>query len=132
MNLELIRETRTARSISGRFKIDGQHECWSLESAARAIPEGRYEVTITHSPRFKRLMPLINVPHRIGIRIHPANWPEELEGCIAPGETRAPDCVGSSRIAFAHLFRKIESALRESKCLITIKSEEKSNVEIVA
>lgn len=36
-----------------------------------AIPYGAYELTVTHSPRFKRLMTLINnVRHFKGIRIH--------------------------------------------------------------
>ena len=39
------------------------------------------------SPRFKRPVYLVEaVRGRSGIRIHPANLPEQLNGCIALGE----------------------------------------------
>jgi len=39
------------------------------------IPEGVYEVKMTFSPRFNRLLPqLMNVPYFEGIRIHSGNY----------------------------------------------------------
>ena len=50
------------------------------------IPAGFYDVEITDSPRFRIPLYLVkNVPGRFGIRFHGANYPEELQGCIAPG-----------------------------------------------
>lgn len=50
------------------------------------IPAGTYNVRATQSARFGRLMYLVEaVPNRAGIRIHPANMPSELQGCIALG-----------------------------------------------
>ena len=50
------------------------------------IPAGTYNVRATQSARFGRLMYLVEaVPERSGIRIHPANFPSELQGCIALG-----------------------------------------------
>ena len=50
------------------------------------IPAGTYNVLATQSVRFGRLMYLVkDVPDRAGIRIHPANLPSELQGCIALG-----------------------------------------------
>lgn len=50
------------------------------------IPAGTYSVRATQSARFGRLMYLVEaVPERTGIRIHPANFPSELQGCIALG-----------------------------------------------
>lgn len=50
------------------------------------IPEGIYKVITTFSNRFKQNMwEVLNVPNRKGIRIHPANYVQQLEGCIALG-----------------------------------------------
>ena len=63
-----------------------------------AIPYGRYRVVVTYSPKFKRKLPLLlSVLHFEGIRIHAANWPTELKGCIAPGENKVKGGVVNSR-----------------------------------
>jgi hypothetical protein len=50
------------------------------------IPAGTYPLKLTYSPKFKRKMWLVDkVPGRSGIRIHPANYWNQLQGCIAPG-----------------------------------------------
>ena len=54
------------------------------------IPCGRYNVIATMSPRFGRRMYLVlGTSPREGIRIHPANLPSQLQGCIALGTTIA-------------------------------------------
>ncbi len=56
------------------------------ENKVSCIPAGTYNVRATQSARFGRLMYLVEaVPERSGIRIHPANFPSELQGCIALG-----------------------------------------------
>lgn len=51
-----------------------------------AIPPGSYQCEWTMSPKFKRSLYILrNVQNRSGIRIHPANWTKELQGCIALG-----------------------------------------------
>ena len=55
----------------------------TLENADYIIPDGTYPVSVTFSPRFKRMLPLIgNVPGRSGIRIHRGTKPEHSKGCI--------------------------------------------------
>lgn len=76
------------------------------------IPAGRYEVIITESEKFNRMMPLlVGVPKRSGIRIHWANRAQELDGCLAPGiyNEKTPDFVGSSRKTFDALFEKLKA-----------------------
>ena len=54
-----------------------------------AIPYGVYTVTLTMSPKFTRLLPLVeNVPHFTGIRIHRGNTAGDSAGCILPGENK--------------------------------------------
>ena len=57
--------------------------CPTLENADYLIPALVYKVSVTQSPRFKRLMPvLLQVPNRSGIRIHRGTLPEHSKGCI--------------------------------------------------
>ena len=63
-----------------------------------AIPEGRYAVVITYSPRFKQWLPLLlGVPNFSGIRIHAGNTAKDTEGCILVGKNREVGKVLDSR-----------------------------------
>ena len=64
-----------------------------------AIPEGRYPVVITYSPKFKQWLPLlVNVPMFSGIRIHAGNDAvNDTQGCILVGENREVGKVLNSR-----------------------------------
>lgn len=54
-----------------------------------AIPAGRYEVILSYSPRFKRILPeVLNVPGYAGIRIHGGNAHINTEGCILIAKNR--------------------------------------------
>lgn len=77
----------------GELTINGKFKCYTLEDTVRpegvkipgktAIPAGEYTVIVTHSPTFKRALPLLlNVPGFAGVRIHGGNKPEHTRGCI--------------------------------------------------
>jgi hypothetical protein len=127
MELLLKRDAFTDRSSIGKLYVDGLYECETLEDVTRpvgqrifgqtAIPLGRYEVRITNSPRFTKLVGypvdlplLIDVPGYEGIRIHSGNTDEDTEGCILVGKSRGVDVINDSRDAFAALFLKLKSA----------------------
>ena len=62
--------------------MEGQ-EIATLENADYIIPVGIYEVRVTWSPRFKRMLPLVEqVPGRSGIRFHRGTKPEHSKGCV--------------------------------------------------
>lgn len=87
-----------------------------------AIPTGRYEIVISFSDRFKKLLPLfLDVPAFGGIRIHPGNSTENTDGCLLPGTSKRPDFVGSSKVAFTALFDKIKKAIHSEKIFITVR-----------
>jgi hypothetical protein len=128
MQIRVIREHFTPGCTIGRLLIDGDFECFTLEDGIRttkvvgatAIPVGRYPVTVTHSPRFKRRLPLLgNVPKFSGIRIHAGNSAVDTAGCILVGQTRndASQRIGASRLAFEALLPKIEAALRAGEAV---------------
>ena len=76
-----------------------------------AIPEGRYAVVISYSPKFKQWLPiLLGVPKFEGIRIHAGNTAEDTEGCILVGKNREVGKVLDSRIWLHRLKQKIVEA----------------------
>ena len=84
--ITLIRQQTNGKAVTGTltFELNGkQYSFPSLENADFIIPEGTYPVERTWSPRFKKLLPIIqNVPDREGIRIHRGTLPEHSRGCI--------------------------------------------------
>lgn len=112
MNLRVRRTTRTTDAFLGILEVDGSFNCYSMENLSLAIPPGSYAVEITYSPHFHRAMPLLDgVLGRNEIRIHPANLPSQLEGCIAIGQSHDADDLDNSDAAFEPLFKLISGAL---------------------
>lgn len=118
MEIVVKRMTFTDNSTIGEMFIDGKFFCYTLEDKVRdvkiktitAIPYGEYEVKITMSNRFKKLMPLLlNVPNFEGVRIHAGNDSTHTEGCILVGNTKGKDFIGESVVAFNELMNKLKN-----------------------
>ena len=80
-----------------------------------AIPEGRYAVVITWSPKFKMWLPvLLGGPdfNRLfkGIRIHMGNTVKDTQGCILVGRNQIVGRVLESRKWLYELKQKIIEA----------------------
>jgi len=72
------------------------------------IPEGVYEVKMTFSPRFNRLLPqLMNVPYFEGIRIHSGNTIDHTDGCLLPGINKQVGKVLDSKMYTDIIIEKI-------------------------
>ena len=83
MYLQLIRNNPQASAITGRLVINGRFFCNTLERVGYQIPALCYHVAVTMSPKFRRLLPIVqNVPQRSGIRFHRGTRPEHSTGCI--------------------------------------------------
>lgn len=132
VNVWLDRKEYGEKSTLGDLYIDGVFECIVLEDVVRngpkvphetAIPEGKYEVRITWSPRFKRHLPLlIDVPGFDGIRIHPGNTVADTSGCLLTGENYKlvagmPFLLHSVR-AFDRLFAKLERTQNKGERIV--------------
>ena len=90
---------------NGAYKVKGRS----------AIPEGRYAVVISYSPKFKQWLPILLGGPEFnrkwqGIRIHAGNTSEDTEGCILVGKNREVGKVLDSRIWVHRLKQKIVEA----------------------
>ena len=108
---KLKRIARKAAYTIGKLYIDGCYVCDTLEPKWRdyakgarkikgksAIPEGRYALVITYSPKFKQWLPLLlGVLNFSGVRIHAGNTVKDTQGCILVGENREVGKVLNSR-----------------------------------
>ena len=80
--IRLTRTSKNGKAVRGCLRFEGQ-EIATLENADYIIPVGIYAISVTWSPRFKRMLPLVmQVPGRSGIRFHRGTKPEHSKGCI--------------------------------------------------
>jgi hypothetical protein len=131
MNLELIRKEFTDKSTIGELYINGKFFCFTLEDKDRglqstdplilintkkiwgetAIPYGTYEVKLTMSNRFKRVLPiLLNVKGYTGVRMHRGNTAEHSHGCPLVGYKKAYNTIFESTKAENDLMKELSKA----------------------
>ena len=105
---------------------DYEHGAYKVKGRS-AIPEGRYAVVISYSPKFKAWLPILLGGPEFnrkwqGIRIHAGNCSEDTEGCILVGKNREVGKVLDSRIWVHRLKQKIVEAKDKGEAVwITIK-----------
>jgi len=145
MNLYLYRKIFNPTYTIGKFYMDVQFQCNTLEDTVRdlidlnddgdfndgdegkvygetAIPAGKYQIKMQHSPTFNKVMPYLqNVPGFTGIMIHGGATTEHTKGCVLVGEN-----VGNGRLvngpAWSGVIRQkiIEAEARKEEIWITI------------
>ena len=136
MKIKLIRKYRKETYTIGKLYVDGVYFCDTIEDRDRglnndmglaeimakkrygetAIPYGTYDVEITYSPKYKRMMPEIKgVKGFSGIRIHSGNASKDTLGCLIVGKNTQVGMVTESRKTYNALF-----ALMKDKKDITI------------
>lgn len=99
MDIVIERFNYASDGTFGRLRV-GDLELFTCEQpwngntkGSSCIPEGMYELSLRSSPIVQRTSggefdegwEVTGVFGRTYIMIHPANWPHELQGCIAPG-----------------------------------------------
>ena len=97
MYYKLIRDTPQGNAVHGKLYrvshytnkrtgelVERLHLiCDTLENIDYLVPALCYKVAVTKSPRFGRLLPVLQqVPNRSGIRFHRGSRPEHSKGCI--------------------------------------------------
>jgi hypothetical protein len=123
--LKIERKSMTIDGVFGEIWINGEFVCLSAENLSLRVSEGLYDAVVDHSPRLGYECPHIRVPDRdlsagedAGIRIHIANKPSELEGCIAPGTILDGDAIDNSRVAFEKMMALLPPAGVSFKVLV--------------
>lgn len=92
-----------------------------------AIPEGRYAVVISYSPKFRQWLPILlggpEFNHEWqGVRIHTGNTAKDTQGCILVGENSQVGCVFNSRHWLEKLKKKIVEAKEKGEAVwLTVK-----------
>lgn len=96
MNCITLQRTALDRNVTrGFLYLNGKEYAPTIEPAPAwkrgAIPAGRYKVRVTYSPRFRKMLPILeNVPDFSGIRIHGGTRAEHTEGCICVPLAKMP------------------------------------------
>lgn len=105
---------------------DYEHGAYKVKGRS-AIPEGRYAVVISYSPKFGAWLPILLGGPEFnkqwqGIRIHAGNCSEDTQGCILVGKNREVGKVLDSRIWLHRLKQKIVEAKDRGEAVwLTIK-----------
>lgn len=150
MELILTRMAKHKACTTGSLAIDGKYFCDTLEPTWRdiapgraghkiagktAIPEGRYPVVVTLSPKFGRWLPLLlHVPRFEGIRIHEGNVSGDTAGCILVGQAREAKgyepALIDSRLWLHRLMKHLAERPEGEAVWITIEDSLKSDVAL--
>lgn len=136
MKLLIKRRFLGSEYTIGDLFIDGKLLCNTMEDTVRdhnrdgdlndigegkiygktAIPYGVYDVELTMSPKFKRLLPLVKeVEHFTGIRIHRGNTAGDSAGCILPGENKVKGKVLNSTKYEMKIIEYMLEAIKEGE-----------------
>lgn len=115
MDFVVVRLKRLVRKDTytlGRLYLNGIYFCDTLEPPVNpkvgkgAIPYGVYDLRLTWSPKFKKMLPLlVDVPNFEGIRIHSGNTSKDTEGCILLGDNLKVGCVLNSTARVTEFIR---------------------------
>lgn len=125
MEIELKRIYKGIEYTIGKMYINSNWVCDTLEDTVRqldkeedkipkqtAIPIGRYQVVLSYSKRFNKVLPeLLNVPFFKGIRIHAGNDKEDTDGCILVGENKVKGKVINSKKSMKKLMLILQKAI---------------------
>jgi len=148
MQLELKRFSEEGEPTLGELFIDGKHFAFTLEDTDRglqqsmtlkeiekvkvygetAIPYGTYKVSFSFSPKFKRMLPMIEgVKGFAGVRFHRGNTQNDTLGCILvayimePGDDDDENIILDSRQAEIDLVKMFRNSKDKTHTLIITK-----------
>ena len=118
INLLLIRDTFSDKSVLGELYLNGERMCDTLENpwldnqqTISCIPAGIYDVRLrlareSASRDYLHLL-VKDVPNRKYILFHRGNFPKDTSGCILVGLGTQQDVVQNSVLAMDLLIKEI-------------------------
>lgn len=92
----------------GKLYLNDTYLCDTLEPPKYVnhpcIDKGTYRIRYQYSNKFDRNMPfLLSVNGRVGIMIHPGNYPKDTQGCILVGRNLAKGSLSNSKQTFQNV-----------------------------
>ena len=119
IQVTLNRQKKIGKAVNGTITFPIGEKSFSyptIENADFIIPAGNYPLERTWSPKFKKLLPIIEeVPEREGIRIHTGTKPEHSTGCVLV----TPMAAANLNIMFNYIEKNTEN---EETCIEIIDS----------
>jgi hypothetical protein len=118
MIITVTRDTFTDQSVTSTVSLDGIARWFGIEPPRLpagspkpfCIPTGTYPIKLLPSAHFDMTVPCVqDVPGFTGIEIHPGNYPRDTHGCLCIGESRGPDDVTQSVVAFDELMLALQA-----------------------
>jgi len=124
MKITLCRYLFDKTYTMGKLFIDDVLICDTLEDTYRGdnlvnkkvygktcIPCGTYEIKLTHSPKFNKILPeLLKVPFFVGSRMHSGNTVEHTDGCILVGRMVKGGLIDNSRDTLRYILNAMTAA----------------------
>ena len=103
--LVLKRNFQNDKYTIGKLYLNDTYLCDTLEPPKYVnhpcIDKGTYRIGYQYSNKFGRNMPfLLSVNGRVGIMIHPGNYPKDTQGCILVGRNLQKGSVSNSKKTF--------------------------------
>lgn len=139
---QLIVRKKFATRRMGELFVDGKRFGYTLEDTCRdlnhdgdlndegegkvygetAIPYGKYELALTFSNNFKKVLPLVmGVKHFQGIRIHGGNTEADSLGCPLLGaNTNWKDKVWNCKTVNDQFIKKLKTDLKQGKVFLEV------------
>lgn len=132
LRLMIDRAWKKADYTISRFFVNDERWCECLEDTDRgltssmpiseikakkvygrtAIPSGKYQVTLTYSPKFRKYLPIVNdVKCFSGILFHAGNTNRDTEGCILLGKNTKVGMVTNSAYWTDRLIGAVRNAI---------------------
>lgn len=116
----------------GKLYLDNVYFCNTLEDEDRrleeggrkeygrtAIPRGRYEVVLSYSHRFRKVLPeILDVPGFSGVRIHGGNAADDTLGCILIGQIRTANGIAQCAATVQRLISLLQRAEDDGKPVV--------------
>jgi len=132
MELKLFRYREDQTGVQGLLMVDGKFFCYTLENAKKKIAEGEYRMgfekaatPLTKNYRakfdwFTFHLEIKKVSKRDQLYVHIGNYPRDVRGCIAVGDTARCNFVGNSTNTFSELYNQMAPRLEVDE-IVTIK-----------
>ena len=120
----------------GRWYVNGELWCNTLEPTDRglvssmsteeikkikvkgktAIPKGKYQITMSYSPKFKRYLPLINdIKCFSRVLVHVGNYPKDTEACVLLGKNNKVGMVSNSTYWVNKFVEKVNETINHGE-----------------